>query len=162
MSMQVSSINPFIESAIRVLHMVLGQKPSRGDLSARPQLFTTQQINIVCGFTGDLEGQVIYGMSNTAAVKIASTMLQTSMVIFDNLSASAIAELGNMISGHSAALLSEAGVNVTITPPFILRGSSVQISTNPITSIVIPLHLDDYGLIEINVGVKEKTSARIA
>lgn len=151
--MKVEYINPFIEAAFSVMEMVLGNRPSKGDLAMQPATFTSQQCNIVCGVTGQVQGQVIYGMSMTVADKIASTMLGQPIKVFDQLAASAIAELGNMISGHAMAKLSEAGYICDITPPTIIRGTNVKISTLSIPAIVIPMTTDQ-GEVSITVGIQ--------
>ena len=153
--MKVEYINPFIDASVKVIESVLQKTPNRGELSARPQVFTTQQINVVCGVTGSIEGQVIYGMPVTVADKIASTLLGTQVVTFDQLAASAIAELGNMICGNSITLLSERKFDCNITPPTIVRGSSVQVTTLGIPAIVVPFNIEDIGEFEVNVSLQE-------
>lgn len=160
--MKVEYINPFVSGALSVIEQLLNVKPERGHMSARPQMFTTQQVNIVVGVTGPVEGQVIYGMSVQTADKIAGMMLGAPIVSFDQLAASAIAELGNMISGHSMMQLSAAGYNSDITPPTIIRGSNVRISTLDIPALVIPLKLDNVGVLEINVSLQERRRAMAA
>lgn len=154
--MKVEYVSPFAEGAMSVFQMLLGVTPERGSLAARPQMFTTQQINIVCGVTGAIEGQVIYGMSMVTADKIASRMIGQPVVTFDQLAASAIAELGNMVSGNSLSLLSKSGYTCDITPPTIIRGSNVKITTLNIPALVIPLSLKDLGSFEINVSLQER------
>lgn len=155
--MKVEYVSPFVEAAVKVMTALLQVTPERGTLSARPQVFTTQQVNIVCGITGDVEGQVIFGMSIVAADRIASKMLGSPVVTFDQLAASAIAELGNMISGNSMTLLHGQGFTCDITPPTIIKGSNVKISTLDIPALVIPMRLKDIGEFEINVSIKERT-----
>ncbi|HAY14828.1 MAG TPA: chemotaxis protein CheX [Fimbriimonadaceae bacterium] len=155
--MKVEYVSPFVEAAVKVMTTLLQVTPERGTLSARPQVFTTQQVNIVCGITGDVEGQVIFGMSIVAADRIASRMLGSPVVTFDQLAASAIAELGNMISGNSMTLLHGQGFTCDITPPTIIKGSNVKISTLDIPALVIPMRLKDIGEFEINVSIKERT-----
>lgn len=154
--MKVEYISPFVEASLNVLETIVNSTPERGQLSARPQVFTTQQVNIVCGITGAIEGQVIYGMSIIGADKLASKMLGAPVVTFDQLAASAIAELGNMISGNSMTLLSSQGYSCDITPPTIVKGSNVKISTLNIPALVIPLKLQEIGDLEINVSLQEK------
>lgn len=158
--MKVEFVSPFVEASMKVMAQVLSIAPERGNLSARPQVFTTQQVNIVCGVTGQIEGQVIYGMSIVAADKIASIMLGGTVVTFDQLAASAIAELGNMISGNSLTLLAGAGFTCDITPPTIIRGSNVKITTLDIPALVIPLRLPEVGDFEINVSLQERKAVR--
>lgn len=155
--MKVQYVSPFAEGAVSVFSTIIGKTAERGQLSARPSLFTTQQINIIFGVTGDVEGVVIYGMSMITADKVASTMIGAPVVTFDQLAASAIAELGNMISGHSATILAGQGFNCDITPPTIIRGTNLNISTLDIPALVIPLTLPDMGTFEINVCLKERT-----
>lgn len=147
---------PFVQASMSVMQQVIQMTPERGQLSARPEVFTSQQLNIVCGITGDVEGQVIYGMSLVTADKIASAMIGTPVVSFDQLAASAIAELGNMISGNSMTLLASQGFKCDITPPTIVKGTNVKISTFQIPTLVIPLRMPGMGEIEINVCLKER------
>ena len=151
--MKVEYINPFIDAAFSVMEMVLGNRPEKGNLAMQPATFTSQQCNIVCGVTGQVQGQVIYGMSMIVADKIASTMLGQPIKVFDQLAASAIAELGNMISGHAMSRLSDAGYVCDITPPTIIRGTNVKISTLSIPAIVIPMKTDQ-GDVSITVGIQ--------
>jgi len=153
--MKVEYINPFIEAAFNVTGMVLGNVPAKGNLAMQPTTFTSDQCNIVCGVTGQVKGQVIYGMSLIVADKIASTMLGQTIKTFDQLAASAIAELGNMISGNAMSLLSDAGFICDITPPTIIRGTNVKISTLSIPAIVVPLMLSQ-GQMSITVGLQAR------
>lgn len=157
--MKVEYVSPFAEACVNVFTTLINCIPERGNLSARPQMFTSQQINIVCGITGRVEGLVIYGMSMITADKIASKMIGAPVVTFDQLAASAIAELGNMISGNSAALLAAQGFTCDITPPTIIRGTNVSVTTLDIPAIVIPMNLPDVGLLEINVSLQERLRA---
>lgn len=153
--MKVEYINPFIEAAFSVLEQVLGHTPERGDLAMQPTCFTSQQCNVVCGITGQVQGSVIFGMSLVTADKIASAMLGQQIKSFDQLAASAIAELGNMISGNAMSKLSESGFVSDITPPTIIRGTNVQISTISIPALVVPVKVEQ-GEISITVGLQSK------
>lgn len=160
--MKVEYVNPFVEASTNVIHAVLQVAPSRGALSARPRVFTCQQVNILCGVAGAVEGQVMYGMSIVTADKIASMMTGQPVITFDQMAASAIAELTNMISGNSIALLAGTGFTCEITPPTIIRGSNVKVSTADIPALVIPLQLPGIGVFEITVSLKERGRAALA
>ena len=151
--MKAEYINPFVIASFSVLEMVLGNKPIKGELAMQPSTFTSQQCNVVCGVTGQVQGQVIYGMSLQTADRIASAMLGEPIKVFDQLAASAIGELGNMISGNSMQHLSEAGRICDITPPTIIRGKDVKICTISIPAIVIPITLEQ-GELSITVGLQ--------
>ena len=154
--MKVDYVLPFVEACVTVIQTMAGLTPERGQLSARPQMFTSQQLNIVCGITGQIEGPVIYGMSIQTAEKIASKMLGTAVTTFDQLAASAIAELGNMVSGNSMTLMAGKGFTCDITPPTIVKGTNVKISTLDIPALVIPMAVADLGSLEINVSLQER------
>jgi chemotaxis protein CheX len=153
--MKVQYINPFVDASFKVIEMVLGTKVQKGTLAMRPSVFTSQQCNVITGVTGRVEGQVIYGMSLITADKIASQMLGQPVRTFDQLAASAIAELGNMITGNASVLLAEAGFTCDITPPSIVRGTNVKISTLGIPALVVPLCLE-LGEIELTVSLQER------
>ncbi len=154
--MKVQYVTPFIAASIKVFETLVGISPSRGDLSVRPQLFTSKQINILCGLTGEIQGQVIYGMSQPTALNIAGKMAGMEIQAFDDLAASAIAELGNMVSGNSVTLLAEQGFVSDITPPTIIKGTNICVSSLDIPALVIPLTLGEIGQIDVNVALRER------
>lgn len=154
--MKVQYVSPFAEAAVSVMAMTMGVQPERGQLAARPQMFTTQQINVCCGITGAVRGHVIYGMSMKVADGVASLMIGQTIATFDALAASAIAELGNMISGNAMSLLAAQGYECDITPPTIIRGTNVKIAVVDIPALSIPLNVPGVGLFEINVSLQER------
>ena len=153
--MKVEYVNPFVSSGHKILEAVLQETPERGALSMLPSTFTSEQLNVAVGVTGDVQGSVIYGMSLVTADKIASTMIGQPIKTFDQLAASAIAELCNMISGNALTLLSEAGFVCDITPPTLIRGTNCKISTLSIATIVVPFTITQGG-VKITVGLKSR------
>ncbi len=153
--MKIQYINPFISASFSVLEMALGMKAEKGQIAMRPTLFTSQQCNVLTGVTGRVHGQVIYGMSLTTADKVASVMLGQPVHTFDQLAASAIAELGNMITGNASTLLAEAGYTCDITPPTIVRGTNLNMTTLEIPALVVPMCLE-VGVIELTVCLCER------
>jgi chemotaxis protein CheX len=153
--MKAEYVNPFVSGAFHVLKTLFEVEPTKGKLDVRPSIFTSQQCNVIMGVTGRIEGQVIYGMNLITADKIASHMLGQPIRTFDQMAASAIAELGNMITGNASSFLSELGYVCDITPPSIIRGTNVKISTLCIPAIVVPLELP-VGKIEITVSLQER------
>ena len=151
--MKAEYINPFVQASFYVLETVLGERPIQGDVVMQANTFASQQCSVVCGVSGQVHGQVIYGMSLLTADKIASTMLGQTIKSFDDLAASAIGELGNMISGSAMQNLAEIGWICDITPPTILRGNNVKISTISIPAIVLPLKLEQ-GDVFVTIGIK--------
>lgn len=160
--MKAEIISPFAEAATTVAEMLMGGKPIRGELSAKQVLFTAQPVNILCGVNGDLEGLVMYSMSKDTAMKIAELMLGSAPRVFDQMVASAISEMGNMITGNSSAIFSAKGVMCNITPPTLVRGSSIRISTFNVPTLVIPFTFEGVGTIEVNISLRETKIALAA
>jgi chemotaxis protein CheX len=145
--MQSELINPFLVAVSSVVEMVLGKAPARGEPRLEKASFTTEQVNVFCGVTGEVVGQVMLGMSLQTADRIASAMIGQKVSTFDQLAASAIAELANMTCGNGLLKLSELGFNTDLTPPTIIKGSQVQISTLAIPAIAIPFTLAEGELV---------------
>ncbi|MDH4389094.1 MAG: chemotaxis protein CheX [Fimbriimonas sp.] len=160
--MKVEFVAPFAEATASVSEVVMGAKPSRGQLSAKPELFTALPVNILCGVNGDLEGLVMYSMSKDTALAIASLMMGSPMRVFDQTVASAISELGNMITGSSSSIFAGQGLICNITPPTLVRGNSIRISTFNTPTLVIPLIFDGVGQIEVNVSLRDTKIALAA
>lgn len=151
-------VNAFVTASFSVLGMVVGESPTRGTPSAQFLGRTDAQVNVVIGLTGAAQGHVTLGMSLLTATKIASTMIGQPIVTFDAMASSAIGELANMICGNALLALSEDGPVCDITPPTIIRGTKVEISTLNIAAIVVPLVLS-HGEIKLVVGLQAKSAA---
>ena len=137
--MKTEYINPFIKGAFSVMEAVLGAKPAKGEPFMQPTTFSSQQCNIALGITGQVQGNVTFGMSLETADKIAAAMVGQENLEFDALAASALGELGNMICGNAAQQLHEAGWICDITPPTIMRGANIQMAMLTIPAVVVPL-----------------------
>lgn len=157
--MKVEYIEPFVQAAFEVIEKLIGEVPARGALALRDKSFTTQQVTIVVGVTGPVEGQALYGMSIVTASKIASRMVGYQLPSLDEMGTSAIGELGNMITAHAAARLAQAGNVCDITPPSVLRGVNVEISTY-VPALVVPI-LTEAGKVEVNVSLAEVSEGGI-
>ncbi len=152
--MNVKIINPFVEASMAVVQTVINVKPKLGKLSTRSEVFTSQSINVMIGLTGDAQGVILFSLGDEVAKHITSTMLGQEIKEFDQLALSAIAELGNMISGQSLMILSKSGAKCDITPPTVIQGKDIRASTLDVPSVVIPLTIEDIGLYEITVSIK--------
>jgi len=67
---------------------------------------------------------------------------------------SAIAEMGNVITGIASAELEKAGFHSTLAPPTVITGRGVVISTINIKRLQIPLKTE-FGDIEVGVALRE-------
>ena len=152
--MKAEFVEPFLQSAFHVLSMVAGLEADRGALSLRKgKTFTAQQLNVVIGVNGDIEGVVVYGMTLATAQKIAGAMMGQPAAAFDEMAASAIGEMANMISGGAMTSLSAVGYDCKITPPSMVRGAGAEITTTT-PSLVLPVRTQ-FGKIEVSIALAE-------
>jgi len=128
--MRIEFVEPFVDGAFRVLIEVVEAKPERGPLSLRAgNTFTSQELTTLIGVNGDIEGVVLYGMSLITAQKIAGKMMGMAVTAFDEMAASAISELANMITGNATTGLEKSGFQCDITPPSLIQGIGNQVTT---------------------------------
>ena len=156
--MQVEFIEPFIRATFTVLSQVVDASPERGQLTLRDgNTFTSQELTTVLGVSGHIEGVALYGMSQVTALKIVSQMLGENVKEIDEMASSALTELGNMITGNATTHLETAGFHCNITPPSLIRGSGVQVTTL-CPALLVPVSTQ-FGKIDINVALRELRKA---
>lgn len=151
--LKASLVNPFLESAYSFLTQELGTEVSRGQLRLEESRATSGEVNVAIGVTGEAEGIVLYCMSERTAKAIAAALIGDAVPVFDNLAESAIAEMGNIITGQAAVGLEEHGYKCKLSPPTIISGKGVVISTLDIQRLIIPLDLS-LGHLDICVALR--------
>ncbi len=141
--MKVEYINPFLEAGTEVLRLTTGMEVQRGKPALDDGNFCAPEVCVVLGIVGDMKGQVIYGVTLPTALGIAGKMMGGMEVKeLDEMSKSAIAELGNMITGNAASRFERISFNLNISPPTVMVGQSVVISWPMHRALVVPLHTD--------------------
>ena len=156
MDFDVNVINPFLASAKRTTAMVAQIDLSIGKPYIRELKFDNEYVRIILGVTGAMTGQVIISMPESKAKDIASRMMMGMPVeTLDDMAISAISELGNMIMGTAATMLSENGVIIDITPPVVELGT-VYMNMKSFQNVCVPLMLDNEVYMELNIIVKVK------
>jgi chemotaxis protein CheX len=154
--MNVEYINPFIEASKNVLKGAANIEVTLGKLYMKTSPYLSDSVAIIVGVTGKIRGQVTFSISKELACKIASCMMMGMPVNeLDEMSKSALAELGNMIMGNTATIFYGKGMKIDITPPTILTGDNMQFSTNKTTNVTVPIILSIGGVIEIDVSFLE-------
>jgi chemotaxis protein CheX len=146
--MQSTHINPFLHSATTVLEQLCAIRPSRGEITIKNIEFSEDLIWLQIRIFGHMKGDVVFGFPENVALKIVSGMMGGSIVTeFDEMSQSAISELGNMISGNASTMLYNDGIEVDITPPkFIHSADREKVSGK---ALAIPLRMEGIGEFEI-------------
>ncbi len=155
--MNVELINPFINVSANLMNMICNVKASRGQIFMRDSAFLPEGVAIIIGITGEFRGQVFFSMDERTACRIASVMMMGMEVNkLEEMARSAIAELGNMIMGNVSTEFSNNGIKIEITPPSILAGKDISVSTKGTRTICIPLALETLGKVEIDVALTDK------
>lgn len=152
--MDVKFINPFINVTINIVQQICNVGAKRGQIYVRSSPFIAENVIIIIGIAGDFKGQVFFTMDEKTARSIASSMMFGMEVpALDEMSKSAIAELGNMIMGNVSTEFYNEGIKIDITPPTVLVGSDINISTKGIQTICVPIELESGIRLELVVAV---------
>lgn len=134
--MKVEFINPFANSVLSVLEKEIPADWIRGQLTLKSSPFEGHDMNVIIGVAGDVEGQVVLTMSSATAKNIVSTMMGETVTEIDEIGKSAIAELGNMVTGNASIALAENGYRSVLTPPSLIQGKELIVTTVvPVLSI---------------------------
>lgn len=153
--MKVEYINPFIQASQLVIKTLCGIEAKLGKVHLRDSSFSVNQVVIMIGVIGKIKGQVCFELSVGTAKQVASIMMGgTPVVELNEISKSAVSELGNMIMGNTSMIFANEDVNIDITPPSLLVGEKIEIS-NKVSTIVVPLELEGLGTISINIAAEE-------
>ncbi|GAC1320037.1 MAG: chemotaxis protein CheX [Chloroflexota bacterium] len=156
--MRAEFINPFLQAATEVLETELGTAPKRGSIGLHRSAYTSDEVTAVVAVTGNVAGMVLITMTEPTARAIVSRMMGQEFAELDALAQSGIAEIGNVITGRAAVLLSDAGFPSDLAPPMLLIGRGTMISTLDVQRLVIPMETE-YGKIDIQVALKPSESA---
>lgn len=155
--MNVEYINPFIEASQTVLKQIAGFDAKLGKVYLKNSPYKSDSIIVIVGLTGNIRGQAIFSMSKKVGMSIASSMMGGMPVAeLDEISKSAISELTNMILGNAATILYNKGIVVEITPPSLLMGDNMEVSSSKLKTISIPLMLNDKDIMEIDIALESK------
>jgi chemotaxis protein CheX len=87
-----------------------------------------EEVNVLVGFTDDLQGQILIGFPRSVALALSTHMMGGMEVsTFDELGQSILAEIGNMTAGSCATELHKLGLKANITCPTVIIGQQLQL-----------------------------------
>jgi len=152
--MKAEFVNPFASAVLMVFQKEFGMNVMRDSLALYQGPLKGADVNTIIGVTGQLEGQVIYTFEERVALRIASALMGETVEELDELAKSAVAELGNIITGNAAIGLSENGYNCILTPPTLLTGKELIVTTfTPVLNIPFST---DFGSVTVHVALRER------
>jgi len=152
--MNIEYINPFIEASQLVLKKATGMTVRLGKVFVRSQPFLDGTLLVEVGLTGKIRGKAILDIPTAVARQIISRMMTDIEVEnIDEIGVSALSELANMIMGNTATILYNKGVGIDITTPKLFFGDGEIMPPTNMKTISIPLIVEDFGVIELNISV---------
>lgn len=153
--MPFQHIDSFVQAVHTVIESMLNPDVKTGKPFFNENPLTKYEITVLVGVLGDLQGQVICGMSKDTAKKIIGQMLGVDTPKIDDFGQSALCELKNIIVGTASTNLAEVGYHCNITPPLLLMDGKVPRFLEHINmAFTIPISIP-YGMIELNLFLQK-------
>jgi len=154
MNINAEYVNPFLEAASAVFKSVLNIDLRRGKLIIKEHPQPSQDVAILIGITGSINGEVVYSMAYPMVQKIAEVLspgLTPQQIELEYKDI--IGELANMITGNAMNLFAYSGKTIDITTPTVVSGRDFTITLMKQTTLGINLY-SPYGQLEMNVALK--------
>jgi len=152
--MKEDYVNSFLAPAKMVWEKEMGSTLEVVGAEVTANQFTTDDLTVIIGVSGRLEGNVLYGFSEESAQAIVSVMVgEPISTINDELALSAIGEIGNMITGNAAARLAQLGYACNISPPVIINPAGSRF-TSFVPQILVKF-TSPLGGLAVRIGLTE-------
>lgn len=156
-NVDVSYINPFIQSTVNVFKTMVFMDISRGKAFIKKLGEPRADISGTIGLAGQTNGVVAVTFTKEIACKVASNMLSEEITVINDTVKDTIGEIANMIAGGAKGIMAEQGLNFKIALPSVIVGEDHNISFPPgIPCMVIPFLIEKLNL-TFNVEVCLKT-----
>jgi chemotaxis protein CheX len=152
--MRIEYINPFVESSCEIMEEVLGTTVEKEELYLKDTTTPILGVAVFIGLAGMVKGRVLIDMTDETAINIFEAMAGEKEETLSDFARSAITELANMIIGRAITKLHNLGFTFHMSPPTIVTGDNMEISSPSIEAFIVPLKTS-MGRIEVNVAVKE-------
>ncbi len=113
---------------------------------------TQSEIGVLIGVVGDIRGRIVIEGPFSSFGGIGETMF--GMTLEGEMLESFTGELGNMIAGSLATIMSQKGVIIDITPPTVLVGQTKLYGFS--TAFRLPVNIEGKGSIQIILIIEDK------
>lgn len=154
--MRIDFINPFLESTEEIVKELLNIQPERGEMNLKASE-TIPDVGVLIGVTGQAVGRMLIIFDKVLADNLVETMNGGERYdLNSDMGQATIGEIGNLIMGRTITKLYDLGFHFEITPPSVIVGNSVRISTLGIETLAVPYNLP-HGTMEINISIKENS-----
>jgi len=155
--MRAEYINPFISSLTNAFRTMLGCEVRRREISVKSNHSPRHEISGVIGLSGRAVGTVVLSLSESVALKAASTLLMSEATEINDEVVDAVGELTNVVAGGAKAQLAEFQLSVSLPNVVTGRGHEVRFPSD-----VIPICVafdSDWGSLAVEVGFSPTAGA---
>ena len=154
--MKEDYVNSFLAPAKMVWEKEMGANLEVVGAEVTSNQFTTDDLTVIIGVSGRLEGNVLYGFSEESAQSIVGVMLgEPVSTVNDELALSAIGEISNMITGNAAARLAQLGYTCNFSPPVIINPAGSRFTT--VVPQILVKFTSSVGGLAVRIGLTENS-----
>jgi chemotaxis protein CheX len=118
--MEEQLMRPFVDATVEVMEKMLNVTLQIGERTPKMMPFHTHDISSVISFSGTMRGVMVLSFPEPLALKFASALLGTEVVIVGPELIDAIGELANIIAGNAKKGLE--GHSLEISIPSVVTG----------------------------------------
>lgn len=155
--MKAEYINPFFDSSSVILNEMCGISANKKQPYIKQGMTLIKTITITIGVTGKLKGNIIISMDRMSALNLASVMMGGMTISeLDEITMSAISELGNMIAGRAGMIFSNNEIDIDITPPVSALNHPDSKINYSMSTICVPFVLSNGSEFEIDIALNEE------
>lgn len=156
--MDVKYINPFINSLINTLEMMIGVAAESKPPYVKEDSVTPGDITGIIGFAEkDISGSIALSFPEDTALKIYNAMTGDNMLKITKDVEDSIGELANIVAGGAKTVLATEGLSFHISIPSVVVGRNHTINHKADAPIVvIPFQLDKHRFVmEVSMKINE-------
>lgn len=150
--MRYDYVQPFVSSAQEILAQVLSGQIAAGKVQLSPAPRAGNGVTAIVGVTGEGEGRVLFEMSRETALAIAAEMNDEPQTELGSLAQETLSELASMMTARAISLLNDKGHKLRVSPPTLIAGDNVTISTAELETLIVPLETT-HGEVIVNVAM---------
>jgi chemotaxis protein CheX len=152
--MDVSYINPFINSVIDTFKTMFNETVTPGKPEIKKQPFPTYDVSGIIGLSGNAQGAVVLSFPKVAALKIVSKMIETRIKVVGAEVIDGIGELTNIVTGNSKKNLTRYTLSISL-PSVVIGREHVISAPGGAPTLVVPFSCS-YGPFTLEVTLKSQ------
>ena len=159
--MNFNNLDLFIKAAEEIFREIGFSELNVSDINSSEEKY---ELIANIGITGDISGFLLIRSDLESSMNFINRMLlnmgmDAEKPTFGKFHKEAFGEILNQISGRTAMLLENIGVNCNITPPTILMGNNISMGSYVASELVHKKISGKFGSFDLLIGAKEKSDS---